>query len=614
MKGTPYLFLFAIALSFALTIDVSTQGDFNAGTYINVTYNTSEQGVHLNLSNTTGSYLSQIFDAGAVVNWTSISWTTCAYYGKQYPDGQGAESGRCGINMSGNVLLLHFNESAGATNFYDASGLNNNGTCSGATCPTAGVAGIFGAAADFVEAQGDFLVCGVNGMSNALPITLEAWVYFKSNQGGGDYDYVIRVTSWNGNELINLAREAINHRVYYVDDGTVKPGGVLPTGEWLHVALVFQNATSVKSYIDGLEVPITQPTLLAPGAPECRIATFTPLYPHYLDGILDEVAVYQRALSAQEIANRFIRGNAQYNISVRSCDDPLCAGEPWVQITAQSPQTLTLTPNRYFQFKIDFKRNKATNIHPVIYNVSINYQLQASTGGGGGGSPPKNMNLEINSTCNQTIIKVSDNNGVVDGVKVFVSDQYGFTLANNYTDQNGTLAFPSTCGQDIWIKASKSGYLPLSEVAQTIDCSQCVSPCPPGQQLINGSCQSPPPPDCGCGYFDADLQQCVAFQCCSDADCGDGFICSQNQCIEKPKEKKEEPPPQEEKQPPQQPAPQPPQQPAKEVKEEKIESREGKEEQKREEGLQWWLIATLLLLIVLLLLFALKRRKKKKED
>jgi hypothetical protein len=49
-----------------------------------------------------------------------------------YQSGWGAQPGQ--------VLGLHFNETAGATTFDDASGNNNHASCTGASCPTAGVA------------------------------------------------------------------------------------------------------------------------------------------------------------------------------------------------------------------------------------------------------------------------------------------------------------------------------------------------------------------------------------------------------------------------------------------------------------------------------------------
>ena len=156
-----------------------------------------------------------------------------------------------------------------------------------------------------------------------------------------------------------------------------------------------------------------------------------------------------------------------------------------------------------------------------------------SDGGGGGGGGLNSFNVQLYSECNYSYVNVTSGGSPVGGANVLITDLYGLPVASGQTDSNGIFGFASSCGQDLWIRVSKSGYYPESIIRSTVDCSQCVSPCPPGQQLINGTCQSPPPPpppDCGCGYFDADLQQCVAFQCCSDADCPQGYSCVDNSC------------------------------------------------------------------------------------
>ena len=75
-----------------------------------------------------------------------LRWTPWRPYGKELPNNRQAETAYAlgNANMLGNDVLLHLNESAGATTFTDTSGLGHNGACPasvGETCPTAGASG-----------------------------------------------------------------------------------------------------------------------------------------------------------------------------------------------------------------------------------------------------------------------------------------------------------------------------------------------------------------------------------------------------------------------------------------------------------------------------------------
>ena len=70
----------------------------------------------------------------------------------------------------------------------------------------------------------------------------------------------------------------------------------------------------------------------------------------FFNGSIDEVAIWNRTLSADEILYVYNMGVMRLNLSVRSCDDSACSGESFTDIDDVSPQNLSVSDNRYFQY------------------------------------------------------------------------------------------------------------------------------------------------------------------------------------------------------------------------------------------------------------------------
>jgi hypothetical protein len=63
-----------------------------------------------------------------------------------------------------------------------------------------------------------------------------------------------------------------------------------------------------------------------------------------------------------------------FDIQVKSCDDSLCSGESWIDISDTSPKDLSLDNNRYFQYKVDFT-SPDSSITPVLSSVNVDYTI-----------------------------------------------------------------------------------------------------------------------------------------------------------------------------------------------------------------------------------------------
>jgi hypothetical protein len=211
------------------------------------------------------------------------------------------------------VAYWPFDEAAGATSFIDLSGNANTGSCT--KCPTSGVPGVRGAAVMFKNAA-DSLGVGTGPSLSSLnqALTVSAWVklnsytnygYIVSNDrdcsGCGNYaGYGLRATYYGGAET------------FEVRDGTsveklVTTSTQMPLAQWHFVVGTFASGTMLL-YVDAQLVKMSGgATLAAPPTLETRIGAmgFGPQTSYGLDGTVDEVMIFRRALTASEITTLY---------------------------------------------------------------------------------------------------------------------------------------------------------------------------------------------------------------------------------------------------------------------------------------------------------------------
>lgn len=187
---------------------------------------------------------------------------------------------------NGMALWLKFDEAAGVTTFVNASGNNANGACVGAACPTAGVAGRVGQAVQFDGANNKVQVA-LNVPAGSF--SLAAWVRYTG-------------TTWDGGRtILEFGDDAPFFGVNQNGQLTVRnvaAGGMVPLGQWTHVAYVW-NGTESRLYVNGQAVqanavaPVVTGQGLGIGA---EIGGPAPWL-----GQIDEVRVYNKALAAAEV-------------------------------------------------------------------------------------------------------------------------------------------------------------------------------------------------------------------------------------------------------------------------------------------------------------------------
>ena len=199
---------------------------------------------------------------------------------------------------AGLVAAYGFEETSGTT-AADASGAGNNGTIGGGAVRTA--AGKIGRAIDFDGVNDLVSVPDANSLDLTTGMTLEAWVQPDTlsswrevilKERPGDLTYSLYANTSSNRPQSDVATT-----------GGDKSAGLAPqltAGAWTHLAATYDGA-NLRLYKNGvLQTTTAAPGALLTSANPLRIGGNT-IWGEYLDGRIDEVRVYNRALSAAEI-------------------------------------------------------------------------------------------------------------------------------------------------------------------------------------------------------------------------------------------------------------------------------------------------------------------------
>jgi hypothetical protein len=188
----------------------------------------------------------------------------------------------------------------------DVSGKGNAGTLVGGPIPTAGR---IGGALQFDGRRSHVAVAHSASLSFTGPFTIAAWI---KPVGASDPNMARAIVEkWDGptsdsmsGYLLRITTKGHGH--FMVRDGTkysevasVKP---IPIDVWTHLAATF-DGTNVKLYVNGV-LDRTMSSTVSPAASTAplRIGMGGGGGAHYFNGSIDDVRLYSRALSLEEIA------------------------------------------------------------------------------------------------------------------------------------------------------------------------------------------------------------------------------------------------------------------------------------------------------------------------
>jgi len=210
---------------------------------------------------------------------------------------------------SGCVLMMHFNEGSGTT-IYDTSGYGNNGALTAST--GSWTTGKFGNAYNF---NGFDEYVNISDFPNQnKKVTIIAWIkqneYISGRRAGGAsqrYEisleagyYSLRVYGSGGNTF------------YHFSD-TANPSDY--QGKWVFLAAsIDSDADKIVGYINGRKQKINtdiRTDLYETGSGVIYIARYS--NGGYFNGIIDEVGIWNRALTAEEIAAMYNSSCVKYS-------------------------------------------------------------------------------------------------------------------------------------------------------------------------------------------------------------------------------------------------------------------------------------------------------------
>jgi len=197
---------------------------------------------------------------------------------------------------AGLVAAYGFNEGTGVQT-HDSSGQGNNGTLSNATWTATGK---FGSALSFNGTSAWVTIADAASLHLTTGMTIEAWV--NPTSGTGWRSAILKEAgsglAWSLYTSNNGSRPA--GYAHVSSDVAVTGTAAVPLSTWTHLAITY-DGTALKMYVNGTLVRTTALSgAMATSTSALRIGGNS-IWGEYFRGLIDEVRVYNRALSAAEI-------------------------------------------------------------------------------------------------------------------------------------------------------------------------------------------------------------------------------------------------------------------------------------------------------------------------
>jgi hypothetical protein len=207
-----------------------------------------------------------------------------------------AFAGTARAATTGLVGAWNFDEASGTT-VQDVSGWGNNGTLSNATR----VAGKYGNALSFNGTNAMATVPDSASLDLASALTVEAWV--KPTKISGSWrtvvikerpaDLAYALYAGNGAQMPS-------GHVYTTRDASAAGTATLPLNTWKHLAATWDGSTQ-RLYVDGVQVAFSSLSGSATVSNSPLRFGGNAVWGEFFQGLIDDVRIYNRALSASEV-------------------------------------------------------------------------------------------------------------------------------------------------------------------------------------------------------------------------------------------------------------------------------------------------------------------------
>jgi hypothetical protein len=373
--------------------------------------------VTLKTAKLSGTFTSRIYDVGAPAEMQQLAWMPAAPYGKPIPDDPGSTEettaySQDGLDLTDLVFLLHA-EGTGTIlqgeAVTDSAGghLVEMEVADGVATPSSYVDGKIGQGIhiqknDYLRIKDadthvDFAYAGD-------VFTWAGWVKFDSCDGGYTDDNLILLGGEDPHIWIGARCPEETAHFQIMDDNFSGVGTStaidIVDGQWHHLAGVKEKTPERGIlYVDGVEAEIithdwgkfsnfTEEIFIG----EFPIGT-APDYNYSSTLTFDEVVMFKRPLSAEEVGALYRRGITQLRLQVRACDLSDCGGvsfvgpdgsstsffsENTVPTIAPSANTFHFygipVPGRYFQYQLYLDTEDAA-VPPIFQSMMIQGEI-----------------------------------------------------------------------------------------------------------------------------------------------------------------------------------------------------------------------------------------------
>jgi len=226
--------------------------------------------------------------------------------------GAGCDEDPAGCMDYGLAGYWNFDEGSGATS-TDGSDYGNDGTLTSGPAWTAGAPAVgggwqgtaleFDGVDDYVDAGNDASLYSDDG-------TWELWLKTSDTEWGGFISTdPVGNTKGDSTLILNNVDKKLRFWIYNgASEPSISSNNAINDGLWHHVAITFGSG-GIKMYVDGvLQTDTDADTTGTTGAAQnIVIGAYRPTA-NFLSGLIDEVRIYNRALSAEEVRYHYNRG------------------------------------------------------------------------------------------------------------------------------------------------------------------------------------------------------------------------------------------------------------------------------------------------------------------